>query len=316
MAPARASLTIACTLRSSRRAMVSRRRPSRASDASVATTSSAVRESSTRLAAGRGTQIRNARARGERGVLGDERRGGILHEEQSLAGTRRARAAPAPPPRTRLSRTSGASSPHTPDDSSIASSCSRTTPNGRTTSGAWWLFASSRAAVSSAPHRATQRATSQRGCENFSASAAIGSAGTSGARLSRSRSRRRSTALASLLAPMPWRCLASSTVCPIAAYGGTLPMWNSWYAPRRSRSIRSGSRRASPPRTRSPMTASSQLRPRKHAVDELLRPAAVTRVESGGAAVERGVEEDPRTQVGKRLGRRDSGVGYRRRGWR
>ena len=121
-----------------------------------------------------------------------------------------------------------------------------------TTSGASALLASSSSSVSSAPQRAIQRATSQRGCECCSASASTGSVGRRARRArSRSRSSRRSTAFTSLLAPMPCRRFASSTVCAIAAYAGTLPMTAA--DRRRAAGGRSDRDRAarSPPRTRS-----------------------------------------------------------------
>ena len=133
-------------------------------------------------------------------------------------------------------------------------------PYGRSTVDGSVLFAMSSCSVSAAPQRATQRATSQRGCECASASASTGSVSVGSVRASRSRSTRRSTALASLLAPIPWRCFASSTVCAIAAYAGTLRMESSWYAPSRSRSPRSGSSRTRPPFTRSLRYASRMLR--------------------------------------------------------
>ena len=122
-----------------------------------------------------------------------------------------------PGPSCSESRSRGTSCVVTPAPSSIASSCSRTTPKGRTVMVASWLLAASSRSTSAAPHRSIQRATTQRGCEYCCASASIGSVGVGGSRASRSRSTRRSTALASLLAPMPWRRFVSSTVCAMAA---------------------------------------------------------------------------------------------------
>ena len=79
---------------------------------------------------------------------------------------------------TMLSRTSGASSTCTPADSSMASSCSRTTCHGRAISGASLIVRLEQSLrLGRFPTAATQRATSQRGCDPSSASASIGSTG-------------------------------------------------------------------------------------------------------------------------------------------
>ena len=95
------------------------------------------------------------------------------------------------------------------------------------TTGASALFLSRSSAVCCSPHRDSQRRTSHDGWEYLTASASTGSAGKTGDRFSLSRSIRRSTAFTSLLAPMPCLTFASSTVCAMAAYAGTLPMCRS-----------------------------------------------------------------------------------------
>ena len=48
----------------------------------------------------------------------------------------------------------------------------------------------------------------------------------------------------------------------------------------------------------------------QHPIEKLLGPAAIARVQGGGPAIERGVEQHTRAQVGQRLRRGDSRVGY------
>ena len=64
-----------------------------------------------------------------------------------------------------------------------------------------------------------------------------------------------------------------------------------------------------PPRTRACERGVESSAPAQHAVDELLRPAPVARVERRRAPLEGGVEQHALAQVGQHVGRGDARVG-------
>ena len=269
----------------------------------------ALRDSSTDFPPGAAHRSATSRARGHARVLRDERRRRILQVKQSLAeraelGERRhgARQHDAVAHERRVVAVNAGRLEHRLE--LLAHDVPRTRDERR------FAGCSPRAALAfpSMPQRSTQRATSQRGCEPSSASASIGSAVAAAPSVSRSRSSRRSTAFASLLAPMPCRRFASSTVCAIAAYAGTLSMYSNCAAPRRRRSCRSASRRYGAAADARVEIGVETRAAAKHAVHELAHPAAIARVETRRSAVERRIEQVAAPNIGADVGRGDARI--------
>ena len=250
-----------------------RTRASRANDASAANTTLAVRDSSSDLPPGAAHRSATRAPGGIAAYRVTSVDAGILHEEQPLperaelrhrddaagerdavADERRVLDVHARPLEHRLELLA-----HDADTAARRAAPRRCSPRAA-------------ARVSSAPQRAIQRATSQRGCECCERERSIGSGSLRGARgdgrKGSPRARDRPGA-----APRSPACSRRS-VASLGQLDGLRDRRVRRHAshaaagttPSRSRSMRSGSSRASPPRTRSSSSASSQRAPAQHPV--------------------------------------------------